>query len=221
MKIKFMALALLAVLYTGCAEQANPNPVPGTTSNQSNSQSQYQTQIVDQGKLPGELPIEESYDGEKKGENKPKVNENGKTQKTTIDDDDPTASSTVNNIADFQKAITENGTWLVTTTKNLSTDKELILEGKFDKRQIALNNQDNLGTITDKFTLSFPKLTINNPNTTIQHGTLKGDLYVSAKNLQLVDTTVDGNIYFTNDEAKSTFKMDNKSKVTGKQEVKK
>ena len=55
----------------------------------------------------------------------------------------------------------------------------------------------------------------------IQHGTWKGDVYVSVKNFQLVDATVEGNVYFTSDDAKSTFKMDATSKVTGKQEVKK
>jgi hypothetical protein len=55
----------------------------------------------------------------------------------------------------------------------------------------------------------------------IQHGTFKGDLYVAVSDFQLIDTTVDGNVYFTTDEAKSTFKMDETSKVTGKQELKK
>ena len=55
----------------------------------------------------------------------------------------------------------------------------------------------------------------------IQHGTFKGDLYVEASNFELVDAKVDGNIYFASDAAKSTFKMDTKSSVTGKQEVKK
>jgi hypothetical protein len=41
------------------------------------------------------------------------------------------------------------------------------------------------------------------------------------KNFQLVDATVDGNVYFGSDTIKSTFKMDSTSKITGKQEVKK
>jgi hypothetical protein len=64
-------------------------------------------------------------------------------------------------------------------------------------------------------------MTVNSPEGSIQHGTFKGDLYVSAKDFQLVDATVDGNVYFKTDEAKSTFKMDTTSKVTGKQELKK
>jgi hypothetical protein len=36
-----------------------------------------------------------------------------------------------------------------------------------------------------------------------------------------VDAKVEGNVYFTTDEAKSTFKKDAKSTITGKQELKK
>jgi hypothetical protein len=55
----------------------------------------------------------------------------------------------------------------------------------------------------------------------IQHGTFKGDLYVNVENFQLVDTTVEGNVYFATEEAKNTFTMDETSKVTGSQEIKK
>ena len=69
--------------------------------------------------------------------------------------------------------------------------------------------------------MTAPKLTFNSPKGSIEHGTFKGDLYVSANDFQLKDATVEGNVYFTTDEAKSTFKMDDKSKVTGVQELKK
>ena len=55
----------------------------------------------------------------------------------------------------------------------------------------------------------------------LQHGTYNGDLYVSTNNFRLIDTRVNGNIYFTTNEAKSTFTMDATSKVTGRQELKK
>ncbi|MPN34504.1 hypothetical protein SDC9_181998 [bioreactor metagenome] len=75
--------------------------------------------------------------------------------------------------------------------------------------------------MTNRFTLTAPKFTINSPKASIQHGTFKGDLYISSKDFQLIDAKVDGNVYFTNNEAKSTFKMDSASKITGKQELKK
>ncbi|KGK89532.1 hypothetical protein [Clostridium sp. HMP27] len=147
--------------------------------------------------------------------------------------DGVTTASIVDNAAAFQKAIGTNGTWIIAIVKDISTDKDLVLEGEYkngkkDKdgkdiiqRKIALYTQDEKRNVTARFTLTAPKLTINSPNASIQHGTFKGDLYVSTKDFQLVDAKVDGNIYFTNAEAKAGFKMDDKSSVTGKQEVKK
>lgn len=116
---------------------------------------------------------------------------------------------------------------------DLSFSKDLFLEGEFKngkkdaagndviQRKIALYEQDENRNITAKYTLTAPKLAINSPEARIQSGTFKGDLYVSSNNFQLVDTTVEGNIFFTNEEAQSSFIMDNTSKVTGKQELKK
>jgi hypothetical protein len=144
-----------------------------------------------------------------------------------------TTASIVNEEAAFEKAISSTGTWLIATLKDLSFDKELVLDGEFKngkkdeagkdiiQRKIALYTQDEDRNVTARFNLTAPKLTINSPEARIQSGTFKGDVYVSAKNFQLVDATVDGNVYFTTDEAKATFKMDDKSKVTGKQELRK
>ena len=127
----------------------------------------------------------------------------------------------------FEKAISSYGTRSIAITKNLTIDKDLVVDGEFknDKniieRKIDLYSQDKAKNITARYTLTVPKLIINSPQTSIEHGVIKGDLYVSSKNFKLIDTKVEGNIYFTNAEAKSTFKMDNKSKVTGKQELKK
>ena len=52
-------------------------------------------------------------------------------------------------------------------------------------------------------------------------GTFKGDVYVECNNFELVDATIDGNVYFKTQEAKDTFKMDDTSKVTGTMEVQK
>jgi len=89
------------------------------------------------------------------------------------------------------------------------------------QRKVALYTQDENRNVTNRFTLTAPKLTIKSPEARIQSGTFVGDLYVESENFQLVDTKVDGNVYFTTQEAKDTFKMDEKSSVTGKQELKK
>ncbi|HHU90790.1 MAG TPA: hypothetical protein GXZ22_07010 [Clostridiaceae bacterium] len=151
----------------------------------------------------------------------------------TSDQDVKTTPSMVNTNEAFEKAISNEGTWIICLLTDLSFDKDLVLEGEFTngkkdaagndviQRKIALYEQDENRKVTARYTLTAPKLTINSPEARIQSGTFKGDLYVSSKNFQLVDTTVEGNVYFTNEEAKSTFKMDEASKVTGKQELKK
>jgi hypothetical protein len=152
-------------------------------------------------------------------------------QETTPDA--TTTASIVNDEKAFEKAISDKGTWIICTLKDLSFDKELVLDGEFKngkkdengndiiQRKIALYTQDDKRNVTERFSLTAPKLTIKSPNARIQSGTFKGDLYVEAENFELVDTTVDGNVYFTDEEAKSTFKMDENSKITGKQELQK
>lgn len=157
--------------------------------------------------------------------------EPAKTEAKTTD-----ATATASVTADpevFAKAMSKDGKWIIAATKDLTFDKELVLEGEFkngkkDKdgkeviqRKIALYTQDDKRNVTARFTLTAPKLTIKSPQASIQHGTFKGDLYVETNDFQLIDTKVDGNIYFKDDAAKAGFKMDGKSSVTGKQEVQK
>ena len=144
-----------------------------------------------------------------------------------------TTASVVDSQAAFEKAISSEGTWIIAITKDLSIDKDLLVEGEYKngkkddagkdliQRKVALYTQDENKKVTNRFTLTAPKLTFNSPKGSIEHGTFKGDLYISATDFQLKDATVDGNVYFTTDESKSTFKMDGTNKVTGKQELKK
>ncbi len=137
------------------------------------------------------------------------------------------SASIVNDEEGFMKAISKDGTWIIAITKDLTIEKELTVEGDFKnsrdevQRKLAFYDQDADRNITARYTLTAPKMTIKSPMCSIQHGTFKGDLYVSVDNFQLIDATVDGNVYFTTDTAKSTFQMDDASKVTGKQEVNK
>ncbi len=153
--------------------------------------------------------------------------------KTEDKTDAVTTASIVNDADAFVKAISKDGTWIIATLGDLKIDKDLVLEGEFkngkkdDKgndviqRKIGLYTQDADKKVTARFTLTAPKLTVTSPNARIQSGTFKGDVYVSVDNFQLVDAKIDGNLYFTTDTAKSTFKMDDKSSVTGVQELKK
>jgi hypothetical protein len=144
-----------------------------------------------------------------------------------------TTASIVNTQAAFEKAISSSGTWIIATTQDLSINKDLVVEGEYKngkkdaagkdilQRKIGLYAQDENRKVTARYTLTAPKMTFKSPYGSIEQGTFKGDLYVSASNFQLKGATIDGNVYFTTDEAKSTFKMDATSKVTGKQELKK
>lgn len=157
-----------------------------------------------------------------------------KTEDTKKDEttDVVTTPSIVSKEEDFTKAITREGTWIIALLNDLTIDQDIALEGDFKngkkdeqgnetyQRKLALYAQDANKKVTARYTLTAPKLAINSLNARIQSGTFKGDLYVSSKNFELVDAKVDGNIYFVNEEAQSTFKMDEKSSVTGKKELK-
>ncbi len=147
---------------------------------------------------------------------------------------DATASASVTSDPDvFTKAISKDGKWIIAITKDMTLDKDLVLEGEFKngkkddsgkellQRKLALYTQDDNRNITNRFTLTAPKLTIESPQASIEHGTFKGDLYVDTNDFKLIDAKIDGNIYFKDDAAKSGFNMDSTSSVTGKQEVKK
>jgi len=151
---------------------------------------------------------------------------------TTKKPDVTTTASIVKDEASFEKAISKDGKWIIAILNDLTINKDLVLDGTFTngkkdsagkdvvQRKIALYAQDANKVVTARYTLTAPKITINSPNASIQHGTFKGDIYVNAQNFQLVDNKVEGNIYFKDEAAKSTFKMDSTSSVTGKQEIK-
>lgn len=135
-----------------------------------------------------------------------------------------TSASIVSDAAAFEQAISKDGKWIICTLNDLVIDKELVLDGDFvntktppvSARKIALYTQDEDHNVTARFTLTAPKLTVKSPDARIQSGTFVGDLYVSAKNFTLKDAIVDGNVYFTTQEAKDTFTKDEKSSITGK-----
>lgn len=139
-----------------------------------------------------------------------------------------TSASLVNTAAAFEKAISKTGTWIICLLNDLTIDKDLVVDGDFmnnktppvSQRKLAFYAQDENRNVTARYALTAPKLTINSVDCSIQHGTFRGDLYVTGKNFQLIDTTVDGNIYFMSADAQTTFKMDETSKVTGVQQLK-
>ena len=144
-----------------------------------------------------------------------------------------TTASIVNDDSALVKALSKGGTWLVAILGDMTTNKELVIEGDFhDKndntqplyRKLALYAQDENRNVTARYTLVAPKLTIMSPNTKIQGGTFKGDVYVQANGFNVQDATIDGNIYFASQEYKDSFVLPTEEgkvgTVTGYMEVK-
>lgn len=138
-----------------------------------------------------------------------------------VDIDAVTSASIVKDIDTFEKAISKHGNWLICLESDLTTDKELVLDGTFFNKRFQIQRKIGLydyadqatKTVGNQYTLKAQKLTIKSPNARLQYGTFIGDIYVEATNFSLVNTKVEGNVYFTNEEAYNTFT--NNGEVTG------
>jgi hypothetical protein len=131
-----------------------------------------------------------------------------------------TSASVVNKTDAFMKAASKDGTWIIATLNDLTFDKEIVVEGEFKNkdaiaRKIAPYTQDANHKITNSFTITAPRMTIKSENTVFQGGTFKGDVYVDAKGFSLKAAKIEGNVYFTKEEYKSSFVQAEDGKVTG------
>ncbi|MBD8071433.1 polymer-forming cytoskeletal protein [Bacillus sp. PS06] len=161
------------------------------------------------------------------GQDEPATSDKKESTETQTGSDVVTTASLVNEASAFVNAVSENGTWIIATLGDLTVDEEVVVAGEFrdkDKadgdiyRKIGLYTQDDDHNITASFTLTVPKLTVKSENLNIQGGTVKGDVYVEANGFKVHETaTVDGNVYFANDEFKASATID--GNVTGATEV--
>lgn len=160
-------------------------------------------------------------------------NNNGNTNGTT-NNDATTSASRATDEASLMKAAGKNGSWIIIVQKDLTVDKDVVVEGEITKpdkndatkmvpagRKLALYDQNDKKEITANYTLKAPKLIIKSTDMTIKGGTFVGDVYVESKNFTLMDTKIEGNVYFTNKEAQDTFKLGDNASVTGKTELQK
>jgi len=156
------------------------------------------------------------------------------TPTSTQKPDAVSSASLATDEAKLVKAASKDGAWIIILKNDMTTTKEIVIEGEFTKpnptdaakivpagRKLALYNQDDKRNVTARYTLTAPKLTVKSIDTKIQSGTFVGDVYVEALGFNLVDAKVQGNIYYKSEELKAAFTMDAKSSVTGVQEVKK
>ncbi|GGN73497.1 hypothetical protein GCM10012290_20430 [Halolactibacillus alkaliphilus] len=137
---------------------------------------------------------------------------------------DVTTAPTQSNITDEASLLeaVENGGWIVIFTDDMETSEELVLtpgeQNGEPARKLALYTQDEDRVITDQYTLTTPKLTVQGENTRIQGGTVKGDVYVEANNFSIPDGTIDGNLYFASEEYEASADLSGGT-VTGSVEV--
>ena len=146
--------------------------------------------------------------------------ESANTAEETTDADVVSAASVVDTAQGFLKAAGENGTWIIAVTQDITTDQEILVAGQFTRRdeiyrKIALYAQDEDRNVTDRYTLTAPKLTVRSENTRIQGGTFVGDVYVEADKFHVYDGKIEGNIYFATEGYKSSFSLQEGGEVTG------
>lgn len=137
-----------------------------------------------------------------------------------------TSASKVVKADDIEKALSKDGTWMAYLTSDITTDKDLVIDGNFTNkektaRKLALYNYVTPGEKLpiDEYTLTAKSLTVKSANAKIQNGKFVGDIYVAAPNFQFVDVDVVGNVYYANEEIKTSTIIDEKTTITGKQEV--
>ena len=146
------------------------------------------------------------------------------------DADVVSSSSLASDEETLKKALKDS--WIVLLKNDITTSKDLVVEGDFTKpdkndsskmvpagRTIALYENDDNNT-TKSYTLTTPKITVKSKDTKIEGGTIIGDVYVEAEGFELENAKIEGNVYFSKQEYKDSFEMDDKSTVTGVQEVK-
>lgn len=154
-----------------------------------------------------------------------------KENTTKKDADVVSSASLATDEATLQKALKDS--WIVILKNDISTSKDLVMEGDFTKpdkndatkmvpagRNLSIFDRDENKNTTASYTLTVPKLTIKSKDTKIEGGTIIGDVYVEADGLKLKNTKIEGNIYFSKQEYKDSYKIDENSTVTGVQEVK-
>lgn len=152
------------------------------------------------------------------------------TTENSGDTDVVSSASLANDEETLNKALKDS--WIVLLQNDITTDKDIVIEGDFTKpdkndsnkmvpagRTIALYENDDNNT-TKSYILKTPQIIVKSKDTKIKGGTVIGDIYVETDGFELENAKIEGNIYFSQQEYKDSFKMDNMSTVTGVQEVK-
>lgn len=135
---------------------------------------------------------------------------------------------TATNAANLQEAVGPDGAWIILFEDDLTANQEIVVSGEVyeeegaeaPRRKLALYAQDADRNVTDRYTLTVPRLVVEHANTRIQSGKISGNVYVDAEGFELVrGGIINGNLYFSSQANRDSATIDDSSMVVGSIEV--
>ena len=114
--------------------------------------------------------------------------------------------------------LSPSGFWILSILSDVTLPDELVVSGEFHQRddtdapiyrKFALYAQDADRNITERYTLTVPRMVVESPNFRIQGGTVAGDVFVNAEGFDLEDATINGNLTFATQAMMDSAKLEN------------
>lgn len=157
------------------------------------------------------------------------VKEPETTETTAEATDAVSTASIVSDEESFEKGISKDGTYIVLTTKDLTFENDLVVDGTFTKkdkegkevitRSLAFAQNAADGKV-ERYSVTVPNIVINSENTLHEYGIIKGDVYIQAHGFKTKDATIEGNLYFATQELMEAFSADELTNISGEVAVK-
>lgn len=144
---------------------------------------------------------------------------------TATDADTRATQAFVTEAAPLAEALSADGPWIIIATADIVSEEEIVIAGEVEdnsgevRRKLAFYEQDADRNITARYTLEAPRVIVRQDNTRLQGGAIAGDVYVEAPGFNLVDATIDGNLYFADEDLQESASIDDASEVTGETAV--
>lgn len=135
---------------------------------------------------------------------------------------------TATDASSLQDAVGPDGSWIILFDDDLTVNQEIEISGEVyeeegaesPRRKLALYAQDADRNVTDRYTLTVPRLVVDHANTRIQSGRISGNVYVSAEGFELTrGGIINGNLYFSSQATRDSATIDDTSMVVGSIEV--
>lgn len=127
----------------------------------------------------------------------------------------------------IQEALGPDGAWIVIFTSDVTVGEEVSVAGEVyqeegddaPRRKIALYTQDSDRNVTERFTLTVPRLIVDHVNTRVQNGEIAGDVFVNAEGFEMRGATINGNLYFASSAIQESAAIDENSTILGETRI--